>query len=85
MGDDLADTSKEKFNKLAEEVEYTNEKDFRAKIQTIKESYFGAKKEVSSDIDDVAVGEDTENVDLSKSMAAYSAAITKTKDIKLSK
>ena len=85
MGDDLADTSKEKFNKLAEEVEYTNETDFRAKIQTIKESYFGAKKEVSSDIDDVAVGEDTENVDLSKSMAAYSAAITKTKDIKLSK
>jgi len=85
MSDDLADTAKEKFNKLAEEVEYTNEEDFKAKVKTIKESYFGAKKEASSDIDDVAVGEDTENVDLSKSMAAYSAAITKTKDIKLSK
>ena len=47
--------------------------------------YFGAKKEVSSDIDDVAVGESTENVDLSKSMDVYTAAITKTKDIKLSK
>ena len=85
MSEDLADTAKEKFNKLAEEVEYTNEEDFRAKVKTIKESYFGAKKEASSDIDDVAVGESTENVDLSKSMAAYTAAITKTKDIKLSK
>ena len=85
MGEDLAETAKEKFNKLAEEVEYTNEEDFRAKVSTIKESYFGAKKEASSDIDDVAVGESTENVDLSKSMAAYTAAITKTKDIKLSK
>ena len=85
MGEDLAETSKEKFNKLAEEVDYTNEEDFKAKVKTIKESYFGAKKEASSDIDDVAVGESTENVDLSKSMAAYTAAITKTKDIKLSK
>ena len=85
MGEDLAETSKEKFNKLAEEVEYKNEEDFKAKVATIKESYFGAKKEASSDIDDVAVGESTEYVDLSKSMAAYTAAITKTKDIKLSK
>jgi len=81
---DLSDVAKEKFNKLAEEVDYTNETDFRAKIDTIKESYFGAKKDVSSEIDDVAVGETT-NVDLSESMAAYTAAITKTKDIKLSK
>lgn len=81
---DLSDVAKEKFNKLAEEVDYTSETDFRAKVDTIKESYFGAKKDVSSDIDDVAVGETT-NVDLSESMAAYTAAITKTKDIKLSK
>jgi len=85
MSEDLTDTAKEKFNKLAEEVEYSNETDFRAKVETVKESYFGAKKEVSSDIDDVAVGDSTETIDLSKSMAAYSAAITKTKDIKLSK
>jgi len=83
-GKDLSDVAKEKFNKLAEEVDYTNETDFRAKVDTIKESYFSAKKEVSSDIDDVAVGEDT-NVDLSEAMAAYTAAIKKTKDIKLSK
>ena len=39
-----------------------------------------------SDIDDVAAGaEPTETVDLTNAMAAYTAAITKTKDIKLSK
>ena len=81
----LTDTQKEKFNKLAEEVEFSNSEDFKTKVETIKESYFG-KKEVKqeNDIDNVAVGETT-NVDLSESMAAYTAAITKTKDIKLSK
>ena len=85
--EDLADTAKEKFNKLAEEVEYSNEDDFRTKVSTIKESYFG-KKEVKKDdeIDNVAAGESAEQpADLSNAMAAYSAAISKTKDIKLSK
>ena len=85
--EDLADTAKEKFNKLAEEVEYSNEDDFRTKVTTIKESYFG-KKEVkeNDEIDNVAAGESAEQpADLSNAMAAYSAAISKTKDIKLSK
>ena len=85
--EDLADTAKEKFNKLAEEVEYSNEEDFRTKVKTIKESYFG-KKETSKDdeIDNVAAGESAEQpADLSNAMAAYTAAISKTKDIKLSK
>ena len=85
--EDLADTAKEKFNKLAEEVEYSNEDDFRTKVKTIKESYFG-KKEVKQDneIDNVAAGESAEQpADLSNAMAAYSAAISKRKDIKLSK
>ena len=45
---DLADTAKEKFNKLAEEVEFSNEEDFTTKVATIKESYFGhyAKEKV---------------------------------------
>ena len=82
--EDLADTAKEKFNKLAEEVEYSNEDDFRTKVATIKESYFG-KKEVkqNDEIDNVAAGESS-NEDLSNAMAAYAAAISKTKDIKLS-
>jgi len=85
---DLADTAKEKFNKLAEEVEFSNEEDFKTKVSTIKESYFGAKKESSTEIDDVAVGNESEQVDpadLSNSMAAYTAAISKTKDIKIVK
>ena len=85
--EDLADSAKEKFNKLAEEVEYSNEDDFRTKVKTLKESYFG-KKEVKQDdeIDNVAAGESAEQpADLSNAMAAYSAAISKTKDIKLSK
>ena len=86
--EDLTDVEAEKFNKLAEEVEYSNEEDFTSKVKTIKESYFGKKEEVkSSDIDDVAVGDGSEQVDpadLTNSMAAYTAAISKTKDIKLS-
>ena len=85
---DLADTAKEKFNKLAEEVEFSNEGDFKTKVTTIKESYFGAKKESSNDIDDVAVAGGSDQIDpadLSNSMAAYTAAISKTKDIKIVK
>ena len=86
LSKDLADTAKEKFDGLVESVEYSSEKDFRKKVETIKESYFGSKEEVKSDIDDVAAGDGlTEQVDLSNAMAAYTAAITKTKDIKISK
>ena len=81
---ELADTQKEKFNKLAEEVEYSNEEDFKTKVATIKESYFG-KKESTSEIDDVAAESNAEQPqDLTNAMAAYSAAISKTNDIKLS-
>ena len=80
---DLAETQKEKFNKLAEEIDYKNEEDFKTKVATVKESYFG-KKESTSEIDDVAAESSQENPDLTNAMAAYSAAISKTKDIKLS-
>ena len=88
VSEDLTDVEKEKFNKLAEEVEYSNEEDFTSKVKTIKESYFGKKEEAkSTDIDDVAVsdGSAQDPAELTNSMAAYSAAISKTKDIKLSK
>ena len=80
---DLTDTAKEKFNKLAEEVDYSTEADFRAKIAIIKESYFKTKDAAGDGHDDVAAG-DGQNEDLSNAMAAYSAAISQTKDIKLS-
>ena len=84
VGTDLADTQKEKFAKLAEEIEYSNAEDFKKKCETIKESYFGQKKEATESLDDVAADGETSNEDLSKAMAAYTAAISKTKDIKIS-
>ena len=83
VSEDLADTSKEKFAKLAEEIEYSNATDYTKKLETVKDSYFGKKTETKESLDDVAAGESS-NEDLSKAMAAYSAAISKTKDIKLS-
>ena len=84
VASDLADTSKEKFAKLAEEIEWSDADSFKSKCETIKESYFGVKKEeVKDELHDVAAGDES-NVDLSKAMAAYTAAISKTKDIKLS-
>jgi len=83
---DLADTAKEKFDSLVEGVEYSSEEDFAQKVKTIKESYFEqkAEKSASADIDDVAEGDES-NVDLSDAMAAYTNAISRTKDIKISK
>ena len=54
---------------------------------TIKESYFGTKKEANSDSEiDNAVADNNgvdSTQDLSNAMAAYTTAISKTKDLKL--
>ena len=84
VASDLADTAKEKFAKLAEEIEWSNADTFKSKCETIKESYFGNKEEVKDTLHDVAAGDEASNEDLSKAMAAYTAAISKTKDIKIS-
>ena len=86
VSSDLADSQKEKFSKLSEEVEYSDEEEFKSKLKTIKESYFGEKKS-ETDIDDVTAGDSQEQLapELNKAMAAYTAAISKTKDINLSK
>lgn len=87
VASDLADTSKEKFAKLTEEVEYSDAETFKKKCETIKESYFGNKKEANSDseVDNaVADNQGVNTEDLSNAMAAYTTAISKTKDIKLS-
>ena len=84
VASDLADTQKEKFAKLAEEIEYSTSEDFKKKCETIKESYFGKKESKDETLDDVAADGVSSNEDLSKAMAAYTAAISKTKDIKIS-
>lgn len=47
VGDELTKTEKAKFVTLAEKVEYTSDEEYREKLQTIKESYFPATKQVS--------------------------------------
>jgi hypothetical protein len=80
----LADTAKEKFAKLVEEIEWSDADSFKTKCETIKESYFGIKEEVKDSLHDVAAEDGASNEDLSKAMAAYTAAISKTKDMKIS-
>ena len=80
ISDDLADTETEKFEKMAENVEYESADKFREKLETIKESYFPKSKieETASkdEVDSVAANAPTleSNTD---AMAAYTAAITK--------
>ena len=79
ISDDLADTEKEKFTSMAENVEYDSAEKFREKLETIKESYFPKTKieETASkdEVDSVAANAPIEsNTD---AMAAYTAAITK--------
>ena len=80
IADDLADTETEKFEKMAENVEYESADKFREKLETIKESYFPKSKieETASkdEVDSVAANAPTleSNTD---AMAAYTAAITK--------
>ena len=79
VASDLADTEKEKFEKMAENVEYDSADKFKEKLETIKESYFPKTKieETTSkdEVDSVAANAPIEsNTD---AMAAYTAAITK--------
>ena len=76
---DLADTEKEKFASMAENVEFESAPKFREKLETIKESYFPkTKSEVAEDnsVDSVAANEPAVEAG-SDAMAAYTAAISK--------
>jgi hypothetical protein len=79
---DLADTEKEKFEKMAENVEWDSADKFREKLETIKESYFPKSKieEATSkdEVDSVAANAPSDFTSgKSDAMAAYTAAITK--------
>jgi len=80
VSEDLADTEKEKFGSMAENVEYDSAEKFQEKLETIKESYFPKTK-----MDETASGDEVDSVaanlpvdtGTSDAMAAYTAAITK--------
>ena len=79
---DLADTEKEKFASMAENVEFDSAPKFREKLETIKESYFPKGKtevaEETQSVDSVAANEPADfTAGKSDAMAAYTAAITK--------
>ena len=48
----LAETQKEKLASLAEGVEFETEEDFKNKVETIKESYFTRKAELTESVSD---------------------------------
>ena len=48
----LAETQKEKLASLAEGVEFETEEDYRKKVETIKESYFTRKAELTESVSD---------------------------------
>ena len=80
VSEDLADTEKEKFSSMAENVEYDSAEKFQEKLETIKESYFPKTK-----IEETASGDEVDSVaanipadaGTSDAMAAYTAAISK--------
>ena len=80
VSSDLADTEKEKFNSMAENVEYDSAEKFKEKLETIKESYFPKTRiaEATSKADEVdAVAANAPIESSTDAMAAYTAAITK--------
>ena len=80
VSEDLADTEKEKFASMAENVEYDSAEKFQEKLETIKESYFPKTKieEATSndEVDSVAANLPVSS-GTSDAMAAYTAAISK--------
>merc|ERR1711871_190969 len=75
VSSDLAETEKEKLKGLAESIEYVDAADYRGKAETIKNSYFPAQKASDTESNEVAATEPTADINLSESMAAYTAAI----------
>ena len=84
VSSDLAETEREKLKGLAESIEYVDADDYRGKVETIKNSYFPAQKASDTESNEVAATENmTSDADLSESMAAYTAAISKNQAKKL--
>ena len=74
IAEGLSLSQKEKLVSLAEAVEFENEETFKAKVSTLRESYFSTKPEKTTVTEDVQV----ENApEAGSSMDAYSQAIAR--------
>ena len=77
---DLAETETEKLKGLAEGIEYKDAESFRASVETLKNSYYPKAKASDTESNEVAEqNAGSPSVNLSESMAAYTAAISKSK------
>jgi hypothetical protein len=73
VSSDLAETQSEKFASLVEDVEFTDKDSFVEKLNTLKENYF-PKSTPSQSLTEES-GVETQEIDMSNAMAAYTSAI----------
>ena len=79
VSSDLTETEIEKFQTLAQDVEYSNEEGYAEKLNTIKESYFPRQKTETQSIDhEVETGTAVQDVTEGSPMDRYISAIGKT-------
>ena len=79
VSSDLTETEIEKFDSLAQEVEYTDKESYTEKLKTIKENYFPrVQKAMSETVDNAEVETGTAvQADIDGPMGAYISAIGK--------
>ena len=76
--EELTDTEIEKFKSLTEDVDFVDEESFKAKLDTLKESYF-PKTIVEQTFDDEDGGT-AQDIDTTGAMNAYMSAISRNKE-----
>ena len=80
VAEGLATSQKEKFQSLAESVEFESEESYRGKIETLKESYFGQKKTTPTASAPQELKEEAEHVaPATGAMATYPEALGRMK------
>lgn len=73
----LADTQKEKFNQLVEDIAFSDSASFSAKVKTIRESFFNKKDEkLDEDNSGIVTDNDADNTDDNDRMKGYLAAFS---------
>ena len=78
VSSDLAATEVDKLKGLAEGIEYKDAESFRKSVETLKNSYYPKAKASDTESNEVAE-QNAGSGNLSESMAAYTAAISKSK------
>jgi hypothetical protein len=76
--EELTDTEIEKFKSLTEDIDFADEESFKAKLDTLKESYF-PKTIVEQTFDDEDGGT-AQDIDTTEAMSAYMSAISRNKE-----